>query len=160
MGPLFPGWLQWHVSVAHLDLSSAGIADRLPDWFSDGFSNLNFLNMSNNNLNGSLPTNTSFMSLEVLLLGSNQLTGQIRTLPPNITILDLSNNSLSGLMFSSTGSANLLELSLFSNQISPVIFLNLFVNIRLCMRWTYPTIFWRENFRHASGKWNSWNLWL
>ena len=92
MGPLFPGWLQWNVSIAYLDISSAGIADKLPQWFFDAFSNVRFMNISNNQLNGTLPTDMGSMSLEDLYLSSNQLTGQIPTLPPNISNLDLSNN--------------------------------------------------------------------
>ncbi|WVZ71963.1 hypothetical protein U9M48_020490 [Paspalum notatum var. saurae] len=80
MGPLFPGWLQWHAGITELDISGAGIADRLPR--------------------------------------SNQLTGQIPTMPPNITSLDLSNNSLRGPLPSDIGFGYLSELHLFSNQIT------------------------------------------
>ncbi|XP_066333217.1 receptor-like protein EIX2 [Miscanthus floridulus] len=119
MGPLFPGWLQWNVSIAYLDISSAGIADRLPQWFSDAFSNVEFMNISNNQLNGNLPADMGSMSLQELYLSSNKLTGQIPTLPPYITWLDLSNNLLSGLTGHSTvGSANLELLFLFSNRLT------------------------------------------
>ncbi|XP_066333281.1 receptor-like protein EIX2 [Miscanthus floridulus] len=119
MGPLFPGWLQWNVSIAYLDISSAGIADRLPQWFSDAFSNVWFMNISNNQLNGTLPADMGSMSLLQLYLSSNKLTGQIPMLPPNITWLDLSNNLLSGLTsHSAVGSANLESLSLFSNRLT------------------------------------------
>ncbi|CAL4957677.1 unnamed protein product [Urochloa decumbens] len=119
MGPMFPGWLQWHVSITELDISSAGIADKLPLWFSDAFSNVKFLNISNNQLVGGLPTNMSFMSFSQLYLSSNQLTGKIPTMPANIKYLDLSNNFLWGPLPSNIGSRNLLtELSLFSNQIT------------------------------------------
>jgi Leucine-rich repeat (LRR) protein len=118
MGPTFPGWLQWHVSITNLDISSAGIADRLPQWFSDAFTNVKRLNISNNQLSGGLPTNMSYMSLSELYLSSNQLTGQIPTMPPNLTILDLSDNSLSGPLPAEIGNSNLMELSLFSNQIT------------------------------------------
>ncbi|CAL4957674.1 unnamed protein product [Urochloa decumbens] len=118
MGPRFPGWLQWHVGITDLDISSAGIADRLPQWFSDAFSNVERLNISNNQLNGGLPTNMSYMSLSELYLSSSQLTGQIPTLLPNLLILDLSNNSLSGPLPAEIGYTNLIELSLFSNQIT------------------------------------------
>jgi len=67
MGPMFPGWLQWHVSITDLDISSAGIADRLPQWFSDAFRNVELLNISNNQLSGGLPTNMSYMSLSELI---------------------------------------------------------------------------------------------
>ncbi|CAD6255146.1 unnamed protein product [Miscanthus lutarioriparius] len=118
MGPLFPGWLQWNVSIAYLDISSAGIADRLPQWFSDAFSNVWFMNISNNQLNGTLPADMGSMSLQELDLRSNKLTGQIPTLPPNIHTLDLSNNFLSGPLPSATRSANLTHLSLFSNRLT------------------------------------------
>ncbi|CAL4977353.1 unnamed protein product [Urochloa decumbens] len=118
MGPRFPGWLQWHVGITDLDISSAGIADRLPQWFSDAFSNVERLNISNNQLSGGLPTNMSYMSLSELYLSSNQLTGQIPTLLPNLLILDLSNNSLSGPLPADIGYTILIELSLFSNQIT------------------------------------------
>ncbi|CAO2193301.1 unnamed protein product [Urochloa humidicola] len=75
MGPLFPRWLQWQVGITDLDISSAGIADRLPQWFSDTFSTVYRLDVSNNQLSGSLPTNMSYMSLSELYLSSNQLTG-------------------------------------------------------------------------------------
>ncbi|KAJ1282951.1 hypothetical protein BS78_03G090200, partial [Paspalum vaginatum] len=118
MGPLFPGWLQWHAGITDLDISSAGIADRLPQWFADALSNVKFLNISNNQLTGGLPTNMGSMSLFELYLSSNQLTGPIPILPPNISILDLSINSLSGPLPSDIGYAQLMGLSLFSNQIT------------------------------------------
>ncbi|CAO2185298.1 unnamed protein product [Urochloa humidicola] len=96
MGPLFPRWLQWQVGITDLDISSAGIADRLPQWFSDTFSTVDRLDVSNNQLSGSLPTNMSYMSLSELYLSSNQLTGQIPTLLPNLLILDLSSNQITG----------------------------------------------------------------
>ncbi|XP_066334750.1 receptor-like protein EIX2 [Miscanthus floridulus] len=118
MGPLFPGWLQWNVSIAYLDISSAGIADRIPQWFFHAFSNVWFMNISNNQLNGTLPVDMGSMSLQELYLSSNKLTGQIPTLPPNIRTLDLSNNFLSGPLPSATRSTNLNQLSLFSNRLT------------------------------------------
>ncbi|CAL4950955.1 unnamed protein product [Urochloa decumbens] len=117
MGPLFPGWLQWHVGITDLDISSAGIAGRLPQWFSDAFPNVERMNISNIQLSGGLPTNMSYTSLSELYLNSNQLTGQIPTMLPNLLILDLSNNFLSGLLPTKIGYANLIGLSLFSNRI-------------------------------------------
>ncbi|CAD6255153.1 unnamed protein product [Miscanthus lutarioriparius] len=118
MGPLFPGWLQWNVSITYLDISSAAIADRIPQRFSDAFSNVWFMNISNNQLNGTLPADMGSMSLLELYLSSNKLTGQIPTLPPNIHTLDLSNNFLSGPLPSATRSAKLRQLSLFSNRLT------------------------------------------
>ncbi|XP_066340993.1 receptor-like protein EIX1 [Miscanthus floridulus] len=118
MGPLFPSWLKWHVNIINLNISSAGIADKLPQWFFDAFSNVRIMDISNNQLNETLPTDMGSMSLEELYLRSNQLTGQIPTLPPDISFLDLSNNFLSGPLPSAVGSTNLDTLSLFSNRLT------------------------------------------
>uniref|UniRef100_A0A0E0M9N1 non-specific serine/threonine protein kinase n=1 Tax=Oryza punctata TaxID=4537 RepID=A0A0E0M9N1_ORYPU len=118
MGPLFPGWLQWQVRLTDLDISGAGIVDKLPKWFSNAFSNVERLNISNNQLIGGLPASLSSMSLFELHLSSSQLTGKIPALPPNISILDLSNNSLSGPLPSGSGAMGAIELSLFSNKLS------------------------------------------
>lgn len=120
MGPLFPAWLQWQVDIYYLDISSTGIIDRLPQWFSKAFSKYKYLNISSNQLNGSLPTNMDTMSLNGLYLSSNKLTGQIPTLPRNLTNLDISMNFLSGPLPSDMGVPMLWE----------AVFLNLFVNAR------------------------------
>lgn len=118
MGPLFPAWLQWQLDLSYLDISSTGITDRLPDWFSTTFSRAATLEMSNNTIYGGLPTNMEIMSLEELYLGSNELTGHIPRLPRNITIMDISMNSLSGPLPSNLGARKLQALILFSNRIA------------------------------------------
>ncbi|XP_066333293.1 receptor-like protein EIX1 [Miscanthus floridulus] len=122
MGPLFPGWLQWNVSITHLDISSAGIADRLPQWFSDAFSNVEFMNISNNQLNGTLPADMGSMSLQELYLSSNKLTGEI---PEEIVVLDalvnlnLSRNHLTGVIPKKIGEMRSLQsLDLSRNMLS------------------------------------------
>ncbi|WVZ51116.1 hypothetical protein U9M48_002292 [Paspalum notatum var. saurae] len=115
---LFPSWLQWMAGIKQIDISSAGIADNIPEWFAIAFSNVVFMNMSFNQLNGSLPTNIGIMSLESLFLSSNQLSGQIPTLPPNLTELDISMNSLSGPLPSKFGASSLQSLSLSSNRLN------------------------------------------
>ncbi|CAD6258637.1 unnamed protein product [Miscanthus lutarioriparius] len=102
------------ISVGQL----TGIADKLPQWFFDAFSNVRFMNISNNQLNGTLPTDMGSTSLEELYLSSNQLTGHIPILPSNISFLNLSNNFLSGPLPSAVGSTNLNQLSLFSNRLT------------------------------------------
>ncbi|KAJ1276003.1 hypothetical protein BS78_05G180400 [Paspalum vaginatum] len=104
MGPLFPAWI-------------AGINDRFPDWFSNVFSHAGVINMSNNQIYGGLPKDMELMlSLSQLYLSSNQISGQMPPLPPNLTVLDLSMNSLSGHLPSNVGYIN--TLSLFSNRIT------------------------------------------
>ncbi|KXG32100.2 hypothetical protein SORBI_3003G100500 [Sorghum bicolor] len=81
---------------------AACIADKLPEWFSDAFSNVEYLNMSNNQLIGGLPASFSSigaMNAIELSLFSNKLIGQI---PESfckyegLAVLDLSNNFLEG----------------------------------------------------------------
>ncbi|EEE52292.1 hypothetical protein OsJ_34284 [Oryza sativa Japonica Group] len=94
MGPMFPAWLQWQVDLSYLDITSTGIVDKLPDWFSNSLSKVIYLDISNNQISGGLPTNWEIMSVEQLYLSSNQFTGEIPSLPRNIITLDISSNSL------------------------------------------------------------------
>jgi Leucine-rich repeat (LRR) protein len=96
MGPAFPSWLKLMVDINWLDISNTGINDRLPHWFCSTFSKARYLNISNNQIGGGLPANMEHMSVERLLIGSNQLTGPIPPMPISLTTLDLSGNLLSG----------------------------------------------------------------
>ena len=96
MGPLFPAWLQWQVSISFLDISSTGITDTIPHWFSEAFSSAVDVDMSNNTLNGGLPVNMETMSLQMFNLSFNQLTGRIPTLPMSLEYIYLSSNQLTG----------------------------------------------------------------
>ncbi|XP_066334098.1 receptor-like protein EIX2 [Miscanthus floridulus] len=119
MGPLFPAWLQWLVGIEYLDISSAGINDRIPDWFPAAFSNARFLSMSKNQLSGELPANMDIMSsLDELDLSNNSLSGLIPKLPHNLTYLDICINSLSGSLPADLGLPNLQVLSVASNSIT------------------------------------------
>lgn len=119
IGPSFPSWLKWQVNITYLDISSANITDKLPDWFSTTFSNVGRLDISNNAINGSLPANMEVMtSLSRLYLNSNKLTGQILVLPEGLNIMDISRNSLSGSLPSNFGALYLFDLRLFSNRIT------------------------------------------
>lgn len=119
IGPSFPSWLKWQVNITYLDISSANITDKLPDWFSTTFSNVGRLDISNNAINGSLPANMEVMtSLSRLYLNSNKLTGQIPVLPEGLNIMDISRNSLSGSLPSNFGALYLFDLRLFSNRIT------------------------------------------
>ncbi|XBI21200.1 hypothetical protein VPH35_062346 [Triticum aestivum] len=117
MGPLFPAWLQWQVNLTYLDISSSGITDKLPDWFTTAFSAMDFLDIFNNSIYGELPENMEDMSLTQFFLDSNRLTGPIPSLPRNIIYLDISMNSLSGPFPSNLGAPGLETLLMFSNGI-------------------------------------------
>uniref|UniRef100_A0A0D3HN52 non-specific serine/threonine protein kinase n=1 Tax=Oryza barthii TaxID=65489 RepID=A0A0D3HN52_9ORYZ len=116
MGPMFPAWLQWQVDLSYLDITSTGIVDKLPDWFSNSLSKVIYLDISNNQISGGLPTNWEIMSVEQLYLSSNQFTGEIPSLPRNIITLDISSNSLTGNLPSNLSETPMLDtLILFSN---------------------------------------------
>ncbi|XP_052137394.1 receptor-like protein EIX1 [Oryza glaberrima] len=118
LGPMFPSWLQWMVDIKILDIWNTGITDQLPHWFWTTFSKATKLDMSSNKISGSLPTNMETMSLESLYLGSNQITGVIPTLPPNLTWLEIQNNMVSRIVASKNfGAPNLGYMDLSSNNI-------------------------------------------
>ncbi|KAM3271864.1 hypothetical protein ACQJBY_042208 [Aegilops geniculata] len=96
VGPGFPQWLKWQENISELYMSNASIADTMPDWFWVVFSKAAILDLSNNNISGSLPATLGQMEASLLDLSSNQFIGSVGQIPPNITILDLSRNSLSG----------------------------------------------------------------
>ncbi|KAM3239838.1 hypothetical protein ACQJBY_053495 [Aegilops geniculata] len=118
MGPLFPAWLRWQVGLTRLHISSTGIADRFPNWFSSSFSKITYLDISNNRISGALPKNMGNMSLGQLYSSSNNISGRIPRLPRNLDTLDISRNSLSGPLPSDFGAPNLTLISLFSNYIT------------------------------------------
>ncbi|BAT14472.1 Os11g0559100 [Oryza sativa Japonica Group] len=96
MGPKFPAWLQSQVYIVELIMNDAGIDDTFPDWFSTTFSKATFLEISNNQIGGELPTDMENMSVKRLNLDSNQIAGQIPRMPRNLTLLDISNNHITG----------------------------------------------------------------
>lgn len=76
MGPHFPLWLKGQRDVIFLDISDAGIVDDLPDWFWAVFSNVQYLNISCNQISGRLPRTLEYMSsAQIFDLNSNNLTG-------------------------------------------------------------------------------------
>ncbi|XP_064995205.1 receptor-like protein EIX2 [Musa acuminata AAA Group] len=108
--PQFPKWLRTQTILHRLQLSNAGIKDmffdRLP-------SSLEYLDLSYNSLNGSLPASLGNLSmLRYLILRSNYLSGMfpegIKRLK-GLVYLNLYNNSLS---LSEDGLANLSSLKI------------------------------------------------
>lgn len=118
MGPMFPKWLQTQVDIIELDIANTSIKDTFPEWFWTTVSKATYLDISNNQIRGGLPTNMETMLLETFYLDSNLITGEIPELPINLETLDISNNYLSGPLPSNIGDPNLAHLNLYSNQIS------------------------------------------
>ncbi|CAD6247061.1 unnamed protein product [Miscanthus lutarioriparius] len=117
MGPLFPAWLQWQPEITKLDVSSTVLMDKIPDWFWPTFSHAIYIDLSNNQLSGSLPANLADMAFVELNISSNLLSGPIPPLPTNISILDMSSNSFSGTLPSNLGAPQLITLLMYSNKI-------------------------------------------
>jgi Leucine-rich repeat (LRR) protein len=119
MGPRFPLWLKGQRDVSFLDISDAGIVDNLPDWFWVVFSNVQYLNVSFNQISARLPRTLEFMSsAEIFVLNSNNFTGTLPQLPKHLVELDISKNYLSGPVPQNIGAPNLSDLLLSDNDIS------------------------------------------
>ncbi|XBH67003.1 hypothetical protein VPH35_095454 [Triticum aestivum] len=117
IGPLFPAWLQQLRGIDSLNISNTGLLDKFPDWFWYTFSRATDLDISNNQISGTLPAHLDGMALEKLHLGSNRLTGSMPSLPANITWLDISNNKFSGVIPSDFEASRLQILIVYSNRI-------------------------------------------
>ena len=81
---------------------------------------LTSLNLSDNQLTGSIPTLSSLTGLTSLDLSDNQLTGSIPTMSglSSLTTLNLSDNQLSGSIPALSGLSSLTTLDLSDNQLS------------------------------------------
>ncbi|KAL7084153.1 hypothetical protein ACP275_14G207600 [Erythranthe tilingii] len=86
-------WLETQKNtIQGLDLSGTGISGNLPDWIWK----LQFLNLSRNQLNGSIHfVSSDSGSAQSVDLSSNQFSGSLPQVPANMLHLDFSNNSFS-----------------------------------------------------------------
>ncbi|KAG2689994.1 hypothetical protein I3760_09G166700 [Carya illinoinensis] len=98
LGSAFPKWLQSQKNYSVLDIFDAGISDIIPAWFWDFSSRLSYLQMSNNQLHGSLSILSSlrFNEFPIIDLSTNHFDSSIPHFPSNVSSLDLSNNRFSG----------------------------------------------------------------
>jgi len=123
LGPSFPGWLQTQNSLMSLDISDNELNDSVPAWFWNKLQNLEWLNMSHNNLNGAIPDIPLKLPYRPsIILNSNQFEGALppfllqasgllfskntfsdlysflcnQIIAPNLATLDLSNNHITG----------------------------------------------------------------
>ncbi|CAL9183661.1 unnamed protein product [Musa hybrid cultivar] len=123
LGPTFPRWLRSQNSIKDLDMSNTSIEDALPDWFwNTSSSSSSSINLSQNQISGTLPTSLEHMThLSGLELSINMLEGPIPpiSLTLELGILDMSHNHISGSIPSFICDLRkLVILDLSSNQIS------------------------------------------
>ncbi|XP_060675861.1 receptor-like protein EIX2 [Ziziphus jujuba] len=116
LGSAFPQWLQTQKNLSYLDISNAGISDIIPEWFWDISYKLRYLNLSYNQIKGTVPDLSSrFVGFPGIDLSHNKFSGPLSAFPSNITTLNLSNNSFHGsvsfLCTMSTVTLNYLDLS-------------------------------------------------
>jgi Leucine-rich repeat (LRR) protein len=94
IGPRFPGWLQSQKNLQDLSLSNASISDVIPSWFWSLCPQIEMLDLSQNQIHGSIPNLSCGGSIS---LGSNNFSGPLPHISSSyITYLDLSNNSFHG----------------------------------------------------------------
>ncbi|KAL6293938.1 hypothetical protein ACE6H2_002080 [Prunus campanulata] len=94
IGPNFPKWLQTQKSLANLQISDAGIIDTIPSWLWDLSHTLGYLDLSQNQIRGTLG-NSRLEFIPFLNLSWNQLEGPIPSILSKVISLDLSNNKFS-----------------------------------------------------------------
>ncbi|KAJ0794881.1 putative leucine-rich repeat domain superfamily [Helianthus annuus] len=147
LGPQFPQWLQFQSNLSHLDISNTRISSQIPKSFFGSFPNLSYLDMSDNQIQGTLTLFGIPSTIEVLVLNSNEFSGSLHHLLcsdgvkqtrdlnlgnnhlsgvipecwekwPNLVLLNLENNNLSGEIPRTLSSVSSLQLlSMYGNII-------------------------------------------
>ncbi|KAK7840240.1 receptor-like protein eix2 [Quercus suber] len=98
LGPDFPNWIRTQRNLIFLDLSNTGISNTIPTWSWHMPFELNYLNLSRNQIKGRLPNASSiFSDLAILDLSSNRFEGPLPVISSNLSSLNLSKNKLSGI---------------------------------------------------------------
>ncbi|XP_027923429.1 receptor-like protein EIX2 [Vigna unguiculata] len=123
LGPTFPNWLHTQNEFKGLDISNAGISDKVPKWFWTKLALRKWisLNISSNSLYGTIPYFPTKNPYSSLILGSNQFEGPIPPFLRSSTLLDLSKNKFSDfLSFLCVGNpiGILYQLDLSNNSLS------------------------------------------
>ncbi|XP_068316409.1 receptor-like protein EIX1 [Pyrus communis] len=98
LGPEWPMWLRTQTQLKELSLSGTGISSTIPTWFWNLTSQVDYLNLSHNQLYGQIQ-NIFGAKYLVVDLSSNHFTGALPIVPTSLWWLDLSNSSFSGSVF-------------------------------------------------------------
>ncbi|XP_058746816.1 receptor-like protein EIX1 [Vicia villosa] len=122
LGPSFPKWLQSQKLLQRIDISNAKISDAVPVWFWTQTKNLNFMNISYNNLFGTIPNlPIRFYEGSEVFMDSNQFEGSIPLFLQSATFLRLSKNKFSEtrlFLCSNNSIDRLRQLDISKNQLS------------------------------------------
>ncbi|XVF78379.1 hypothetical protein PTKIN_Ptkin14bG0127000 [Pterospermum kingtungense] len=129
LGPSFPLWIRSQGKAEAIDFSASGISDSVPSWFWNTSSLIGNLNLSFNQITGSLPQNLDFIGYGgrngtdfFFDLSSNNFSGPLPKLSSLVRSVILSKNKLFGSITSiceNSHEMSLLDLS--NNQFSGVI---------------------------------------
>ncbi|RVW60168.1 Leucine-rich repeat receptor protein kinase MSL1 [Vitis vinifera] len=96
LGPSFPPWLKSQKEVEYLVLSNASISSSIPNWFWNISSNIVWVNLSLNHLQGQLPNPLNLGPFASIDFSSNLFQGPIPLPNRGAYLLDLSDNKFSG----------------------------------------------------------------
>jgi len=133
-GRVVPGFLLHQLKLLELDMSHNSLEGQFPNWLLENNTNLEFLNLRNNSLNGSMALLYTNANMKWLDMSGNQMIGSIPDDIPNffpyLYYLNLSGNVLSGAIPSLIGDfSRLMSLDLSDNDLSGEVHLGLFTNI-------------------------------
>ncbi|KAK2430791.1 receptor protein EIX2 [Trifolium repens] len=93
LGPNFPKWLKNQKHLREVDISDAGILDVVPVWFWTQTTYMTFMNISYNNLAGTIPNLPVRFSEDFqAIMNSNQFEGSIPPFFRSATLLQMSMN--------------------------------------------------------------------
>ncbi|CAJ2653684.1 unnamed protein product [Trifolium pratense] len=122
LGPSFPKWLHSQKHLQEVDISNSGISDVVPMWFWNQATFTTLVNISYNNIIGTIPNLPIRFSEGCRVnLDSNQFEGSIPPFFQSASYLGLSKNKFSEirlLLCTNTTINNVLLLDLSKNQLS------------------------------------------
>ncbi|XP_050386416.1 receptor-like protein EIX2 [Argentina anserina] len=96
VGPNFPNWLRTQTGLSNVDMSYADISDVFPSWFWGLFTDTQTVDLSNNQIRGTLGSlEATSVDIVEVRLSSNQLEGSVPSYLSNASYLDLSDNQFS-----------------------------------------------------------------
>ncbi|KAJ8770022.1 hypothetical protein K2173_009746 [Erythroxylum novogranatense] len=122
VGPQFPQWLKTQASILSLAMPNASISGSIPYWFEEISVTIGYLDLSYNQITGSLPRMKALVytyPYRLISLKSNKLEGPLIPFPSDTNVLDLSDNLLGGHIPPSIGNLmpELASLSVSSNML-------------------------------------------